>query len=228
VSRMRRQFIEAWGEFLSQFKWDWFVTLTFREEPPTFRAHRLVRFFLADLERVAGTPIFWFRADDYGERLGRFHIHLLVGNVGHMRRLSWMDEWNRRAGIARIDPFDGAKGAAFYCAKYVAKQCAVLEASDNWELSDNMDVFRSNQPALPLRGATKISETKPQPEPLERTKKLGERKQLVLPPVLDWAGQRIQRLPEDPMFMKVYRSEVTRGQGRFRQFFVPSKGSGDE
>jgi hypothetical protein len=44
-----------------------------------------------DLEKAAGTPIFWFRADEIGPHGGRFHIHALIGNVACLRRMSWVD-----------------------------------------------------------------------------------------------------------------------------------------
>lgn len=139
---MERQLAEAWGEFLSGYPWDWFLTLTFREPVVSFRAHRLFERFAKDLEKAAGIPIAWFRADEFGPRGGRLHLHALILNVGHLRRLSWMDEWNRRAGYARILPFDPSKGAAYYCAKYVTK------AFGDWDLSDNLTAFRQYQPVL--------------------------------------------------------------------------------
>jgi hypothetical protein len=47
---MKRQLAVAWGEFLSQFEWDRFVTLTFRDFVKSFRAHRLFGFFVRDGE----------------------------------------------------------------------------------------------------------------------------------------------------------------------------------
>ncbi len=41
VVSINGQLVEAWGQFLSQFSWDWFVTLTFRDEVNSFRGHRL-------------------------------------------------------------------------------------------------------------------------------------------------------------------------------------------
>jgi len=65
-----------------------------------------------------------------------------VGNVATEKRLYWMDEWNRRAGYARILPFEAEKGAAYYCSKYVTKQFG------DWDLSDNLTAFRQYQPML--------------------------------------------------------------------------------
>jgi hypothetical protein len=209
VSPTRRQLREAWGQFLSQFQWDWFVSLTFRDEVPTFRAYRILGRFLRDLEAAAGVPIYWFRADEYGARLGRFHMHLLIGNVAHLRRLYWMDEWNRRAGYARILPFDDSKGAVFYVAKYITKQ------GGEWAVSENLGNLET-QPILPLQGARTggyhvlpvVRESRKHP----RTTK-ERQKRLFLPEACS--------RPE-PSVMDIYRQEVTRfGKGRFREFLWP-------
>src|SRR5438067_6281095 len=108
------QLREAWGQFLSAFPWDWFVTLTFREEIGSYRAHRLFESFIRALEKAAGTPLFWFRVDEIGGRTGRFHIHALIGNVAHLRRMTWVDWWDRVAGYARTLPFDAKRSAAHH------------------------------------------------------------------------------------------------------------------
>lgn len=139
---MDRQLAEAWGQFLSRYSWDWFLTLTFRDPVPSFRAHRLFLRFARQIEEAAERPIAWFRGDEIGPRGGRLHLHALMLNVAHLRRLFWMDEWNRLAGYARILPFDPTLGAAYYCAKYVRKQFG------DWDLSDSLNAFRQYQPAL--------------------------------------------------------------------------------
>lgn len=139
---VQRPLVEAWGDFLGGFPWDWFCTLTFRDPVPSFTAHRRFAFFMRDVEQAAGLPIAWFRADEYGPLGGRLHLHALVSNVGHLRRLTWMDRWDARNGYARILKFDPEKGAAYYCAKYVTKQFG------EWDLSDNITAFRQYQPTL--------------------------------------------------------------------------------
>ena len=208
----RHEVTEGWGQFLSRYEWDWFVTLTFKEQISTFGAHRRVRWFLKDLDRAAGVPIFWFRADEYGERLGRFHIHLLIGNVAHLRRLDWVDEWNRRAGYARIFPFDNTKRAAFYCAKYVTKQ------SGDWELSENLRAFREYQPALPLSGPTK--EARSRESLASENSETPKRRNLLEGPQVRFSfvqGRQDSKI--EASVMDVYMSEVTKGRGRFRRFF---------
>jgi hypothetical protein len=206
---MSRQLAVAWGQFLSGFSWDWYATLTFRDWVKSFRAHRLFEQFMRDLEKAAGIPIFWFRADEIGFHGGRFHIHALIGNVAHLRRLTWMDHWDKLAGIARIFPFNAKRGAASYCAKYITKQ------SGDWELSHNLRAFNSYQPILPLEGGTKrrASDSSPQPDHKHNGERPNFNRQLPLPPLL-----RGIHSPLDAGISAVYRSEVTRGRGRFKDF----------
>jgi len=217
---MNRQLTEGWGQFLSQFSWDWFLTLTFRDWVVSFRAHRLFGYFVRDLERAARIPIFWFRADEIGPHGGRFHIHALIGNVAHMRRMKWVDRWDRLAGHARILPFTSKRGAAYYCAKYVTKK------SGDWELSENLQAFTEHQPVLSLDGMAKPK------EPQSNTPKIdlqpGHRQnhpksQLPLPSGLyDPVPRR------DFVIGEVYRSEVTRGRSRYREFFPTKHSSRNE
>lgn len=146
--RLRRE----WGHFVSSFPWDWFCAFSFRGmldrrggeliDVPPGTAHNLFSAFCHDLQKVAGNPIAWFRADEYGPRGGRLHLHALVSGVRHLSRFSWMEEWARRAGWARIFPFDASKGGAHYAAKYVVKQ------QGDWELN--------GLPSLPTSSQTNI------------------------------------------------------------------------
>ncbi len=120
-----------------------------------------------------------------------------------------MDEWNRRAGYARILPFDGSKGAAFYIAKYITKQ------GGEWSISENLGSLET-QPILPLQGAKTggyhvlpvVRESRKQPR---TTKEL--QKRLFVPDAPSRPA---------PSVMDVYREEVTRfRKGRFREFLWP-------
>jgi hypothetical protein len=137
--------VEGWGDFLSQFSWDWYATWTFADDVKTFTAHNRLARWLRDLEKAAGSPIAWFRGDEYGERFGKFHMHGLIANVAHMGRFQWMRRWEPN-GYARIYAYDPLKGAAYYVSKYVRKQLG------DWDLSENLDTFRIQQRVLPLAG----------------------------------------------------------------------------
>ncbi len=210
---MKGLVVVGWGQFLSRFSWDWFLSLTFRDEVTSFRAHRLFGYFVRDLEKAAGIPIFWFRADEIGSRGGRFHIHALIGNVEQLRRMSWMDRWNGLAGYARILPFEARRGAAYYCAKYVTKQ------SGDWDLSENLEAFRQYQPVLALSGPTRIATSGVIVNDLILAK-TSRRRSVTRGQYPLACVSRLREAISEPIF-EVYRSEVTRGRGRYRQFFIP-------
>jgi hypothetical protein len=74
-------------------------------------------------------------------------MHALVAGVSDVSRMAWLQEWNRRAGWARILPFDPSKGGARYCAKYVAKDLG------DWELVGSPEKVGLIQSAMfPLDG----------------------------------------------------------------------------
>jgi len=82
--------------------------------------------WLCELQEVAGQPIKTMVAEEFGRISGRYHCHLLVGGVAHLRRdESWREAFDR-FGRTRIEPFDPKRGAAFYCAKYAAKKIGAL------------------------------------------------------------------------------------------------------
>lgn len=112
------------------------------------------------------------------------------------------------AGYARILPFDARRGAAYYCAKYVAKQV------NDWALSDNLAAFAQYQPVLPLEGGSKARASCAEITQRENQSKVRtNHKQIPMPYLLRgiWS-------PRDRGFSSVYRSEVTRGRGKFRDF----------
>jgi hypothetical protein len=119
---------EAYGEFLSKLaEWDWFVTITFRDIIPHDLAMTLIEEWLADIQaRVGGKQIGWVLAEEFGRIGGRYHCHLLVTGVSKEIRTFWWSEAFRRFGRSEIRPFNQGKAAAFYTAKYAAKQLGAI------------------------------------------------------------------------------------------------------
>jgi hypothetical protein len=81
-----------------------------------------IKDYLFELQEAGEQPINWMIAEEFGTVSGRHHCHLLVAGVGHVRRDHWWKIAFERFGRTRIEPFDREKAAAFYCAKYAAKQ----------------------------------------------------------------------------------------------------------
>jgi len=142
----------AWGDWLSEFDWDHFVTLTFapphprhlrgavrpgpgrrraeRPGPPPDYAHRQFRHWVRRLGVLGGAPVWWFRGDELGERLGRLHLHAFLGGTGGLLEASLDREW--RAGFSLVKRYDPSLGAAHYVSKYVTKGLADYAVSGGW------------------------------------------------------------------------------------------------
>lgn len=82
--------------------------------------------YLGDLQIAAGKPIGWVIGEEFGRIGGRYHCHLLVAGVRELRRDVWWERGFQQFGRIRIEPFDPTRAAAFYTAKYAAKQLGGL------------------------------------------------------------------------------------------------------
>jgi len=125
----RENLPEAWGNFLAALAaWDWFVTITFRSDPPAQDAAlKRIGLWLADLQgQAGGKPIGWILAEEFGRVGGRYHCHLLITGVRHLQRRFWWSVAFNRFGCTSIEPFDPRKAAAFYAAKYAAKALGAI------------------------------------------------------------------------------------------------------
>lgn len=120
--------VTAWGDWLATFRWDWWATLTFAKPRGPAAATRAFLAWIGAVRRghdgrdVASPSAGFFLGHEVGQ-LGRLHLHCLVGGLDPTAR---RDEawrwWFSRLGRAEVLPYDPARGAGWYVAKYVAKQ----------------------------------------------------------------------------------------------------------
>ncbi|MBA7544393.1 hypothetical protein ES705_36749 [subsurface metagenome] len=109
---------EKVADWLNGFNWDWWATFTFRYPCMPYSAKKsFIRNF-----REQG--IDYFYASEWCGDFHGVHIHALMGNCYGIRRLTTMDKWYQRYGIARIYPYDKRLGARYYVCKYIVKSVA--------------------------------------------------------------------------------------------------------
>lgn len=134
LQRRHRELANAYGHFIAELApWDWFVNpFSFRDEAPSggppvadLALSRIAEYLML-VQKNAGKPIGWMIAEEFGRLGGRWHCHALIAGVKPLSRKFWWREAYRRFGRTRIEPFDPARGAAFYAAKYAAKQVGKL------------------------------------------------------------------------------------------------------
>lgn len=151
---------DAWRDFLVQFPWEWFCTLTFRDEIHPEAASKAFRYWVALINkdifgnnwrraRRARGGLHWVCALEWQKR-GVLHFHALVGGdrsvTGYAEdslyvadRQHWSREWDRIAGFAKLDLIDDQAHAVHgYVSKYVAKGGQI-------DLSPNVEVRCSFQ-----------------------------------------------------------------------------------
>lgn len=94
--------------------------------PFTYQILAELRLFMELLEKAAGAPVGYIVAEEIGELNGRWHLHLLISGVAHLYRKPWWYASLLLWGRTRIDRYDPHRAAAFYVAKYAAKQLGAI------------------------------------------------------------------------------------------------------
>lgn len=144
---VQNDLVVAWTNYLSQWPWDWFCTLTFRESVHPERAAKVFRMWTCEINRdiygrrwrEKNLGIYWVKALEY-QRRGVIHFHTLMSGRGanlnqQAKRFKYMQRWDQLAGFAKIEPpRDGA--VVNYVSKYVAKGGEI-------ELSESLGHFQA-------------------------------------------------------------------------------------
>jgi hypothetical protein len=137
----------AYGEFISRWPWEWFVTFTFSEDIHPNAAFKKVRVWTSKLAAsiygrhwYKNGGLYWVCAEEY-QKQGRIHFHLLLAGVRETRRLTWMDKWanlDLKTGWARIEAVESNKGTSHYLAKYLGKDGQVYFSHNLKDISSDL------------------------------------------------------------------------------------------
>lgn len=125
---------DAWVDFLSRYRWDWFCTLTFRDSIHPEAADKRFRVWVGKLNRLLFGPrwhlkladtVYWCRGLEL-QRRGVIHFHALIGcrtkDLNHFAvRNHWSSVWRELAGFAQVQCVRDATEALGYLTKYVSK-----------------------------------------------------------------------------------------------------------
>lgn len=123
---------DQWGKFVERWPWEWFITLTFKDDAHPERAFKLFKVWKNRLNKLIFGPR-WHKRPPFGvtwivafelQKSGRVHLHALMSGVGQTRRLDAMDDWyslDELAGFPRIWPVANNCAVSRYVTKYVTK-----------------------------------------------------------------------------------------------------------
>jgi hypothetical protein len=130
-SKNKAALLEAWGELLSQYDWDWFMTLTFGKPVGTWAANERFSELVKTIRNDVGHRVEFFRVTDWHRYRPVPHYHCFVGDAGGVSRKKYEAWWRRRYGFARIFNYDKNLGARFYLGKCLTKPDSDLMPSRN-------------------------------------------------------------------------------------------------
>lgn len=118
---MSAQLCDVFGEWLSNFEWDYFGTFTFELPRKSSGIDPVARWWHRMAAACPSVEARAFIADEHHRDGERIHVHALLYSdpTAHQDYLwgSWRKHWGRE----RILKFDPQQGASFYCAKYLIK-----------------------------------------------------------------------------------------------------------
>ncbi len=121
---------QTWGDWLGDWDWEWYCTLTFRDNVGVRRANSLWQMWYKRHITATRKDVQYVRFTEWQRNRGVPHYHVLMLNLKHVRRLTWLDRWVDLAGWARIHKYNSNKGAAYYLSKYITKETGEVKFSE--------------------------------------------------------------------------------------------------
>jgi hypothetical protein len=114
--------VVAYGDFLHQWAWDQYATLTFGRKQSEANCIRLYNQFINSLGRTTHGRVGWVRADEkrwsgFGSPEVPLHFHSLLKYQHAPAREAVAALWKSMAGDALIESYRSGGGAAYYIAK---------------------------------------------------------------------------------------------------------------
>jgi hypothetical protein len=112
--------------FLQQWPWEWYGTLTFRQDVHPEAAGKQFRRFVMRLNRRLyghhwrkhGRGIQWARVLEY-QRRGALHYHVLLAGVSGQQPRDCAALWHTWAGFAKIEPIRDLTAVLRYVSKFI-------------------------------------------------------------------------------------------------------------
>lgn len=121
-----------YGEFLNQFHWDWYCTLTFKKEVSPRTAFKLFNVWKIKLKKATGHRIDYAMViEPTPLRNSIPHLYLLLSGSDSEKPYIWEQQWYRIGGKAKIEYYDSNRGASYYLGNKMAVGVAYVIFSKN-------------------------------------------------------------------------------------------------
>ena len=121
----RDELTQIYGDWLSQYNWNLFVTLTFRDICPEMKAKgftyisrayavRQWRKLLKALKKVEHRAPYWVRVTESSEWRDAPHFHAVLGGITRVEPYRVEQLWYKQCGLAKVERYDPELGGAWY------------------------------------------------------------------------------------------------------------------
>jgi hypothetical protein len=106
---------QSYGEFLGEFPWEWYGTLTFRDKVSPRMAFKLFNKWKVMLKKATGHRIEYVLAiEPTPSRNATPHLHFLLLGVGDEKEYEWEQQWYILGGLAKIQRYNPELSASYY------------------------------------------------------------------------------------------------------------------
>jgi hypothetical protein len=122
---------KKWVDFLSQFLWTHWVTLTFRDDISSFVAIKRFKKFFKNFS--------YFVVAELHKIRGFAHLHALVNLMPcENNYLIYKERWDKEYGWSKWQRYCKKGGASYYITKYVIKNIV------DWDINIEKNLFLTN------------------------------------------------------------------------------------
>jgi len=122
---MQHEVEKAWGYWLNQYGWDWFVTLTFKHPVTKRQAFKRFNRWKVQLKKASGSRIHYIMVmEDHKYRGSIPHLHLLLSGVNGENQHEWQRQWCLTNGLSKINRYNPKLGASYYIGEKLANEDA--------------------------------------------------------------------------------------------------------
>lgn len=136
---MKSDLIQAHGEWLKSFQYNWFATFTFDRPVKDYAVRRAMNEYFERLAAVSGNDPFAFWVPERGKWDSKLHVHALIGNVGWLpgrcrlpgHRCLGCGYHLWRSGFRDVKNYNSDLEGAFYMLKSLKYGKAELEILGN-------------------------------------------------------------------------------------------------
>jgi hypothetical protein len=132
LKKLRR----AWGEYITQYRWSHWVTLTFDDAITIEKATRYLLAFTRGLEMTVRRRVEWTYCTEGDGVRRRIHIHVVISGAESLSTTRIAAHWKQ--GLSKVEVFDPRLGAAYY----IAKEMWEPNLDNEYNLSKYLPPFR--------------------------------------------------------------------------------------